>query len=263
MYQNKHKNSVLKIYDNGREDNRLIKSRHGQLEYFTTKTYIDKYAKQSDSILEIGAGTGKYSIELAKEGYNVTAVELVPINVKILKENAKGIKNLKAFEGDALDLSMIKDSSFDIVLVLGPMYHLYSKKDQLRAIEEALRVCKKDGILMFAYLTDGSMVFNSGWNGNMKEVKEEFNSDFSLKQRAKDNFVSFNKENFIKLFNNYRVKPLRFVSADSILQMYENTTNFNMDDQDFEYLKQYHLATCEREDMHGLANHMLFICQKQ
>jgi 16S rRNA A1518/A1519 N6-dimethyltransferase RsmA/KsgA/DIM1 with predicted DNA glycosylase/AP lyase activity len=108
---------VKTIYENYCEDERLERTRHGQLEYLTTMTYIHKYLNDGARILEIGAGTGRYSIALAKEGYNVTAVELVNHNLDILRHNGSGIENLTAMQGDALDLSMISDDMFDLTLI--------------------------------------------------------------------------------------------------------------------------------------------------
>ena len=63
------------FYDQADEDGRLRRSRHGQLEYCTTMAYIHRYAAPGAKILEVGAGTGRYSIALAKEGMDVNASE--------------------------------------------------------------------------------------------------------------------------------------------------------------------------------------------
>jgi len=199
---------------------------------------------------------------IVKEGYNVNAIELVEHNLEVLKANAKGVKNIVAEQGDALDLTRFDDDVFDMVLVLGPMYHLYSKKDQIQAVNEAIRVCKPNGIIMFAYLTDGSIVFDWGTEGNMKEIKKQLNPDFSVKQRPQDLFISFTIYNFEKLLNKTGTTKLHQVATDGIIPICENNPNFKMDDEDFEILKQYHLATCERIDMQGLSGHMLYICRK-
>ena len=120
------------FYDGYCEDLRLKKSRHGQLEYLTTMHYINKMTAANSSALEIGAGTGRYSIALAKKGYKVTALELADRNFDILKENAKGIQNVHCYQGDALDLGGLEDNSFDLTLVLGPMYPLFTKEDMLK-----------------------------------------------------------------------------------------------------------------------------------
>ena len=121
---------INEIYNSFSEDNRLKDSRQGQLEYAVTMNYIHKYLKRGDRVLEIGAGTGRYSIALAKEGYNVSSVELVENNLNVLKNNARGLDNIEAYQGDALDLGRFDDNSFDVTLSFGPMYHLFEAADQ-------------------------------------------------------------------------------------------------------------------------------------
>ena len=99
-------------YNTGDEDKRLD-SQHGQVEFLTTIKYIDKYLKPDDKILEIGAGTGKYSLYYANKGYDVTAIEYVRHNVDILKTKISENLNIVAKQGDAIDLSRFKDNSFD------------------------------------------------------------------------------------------------------------------------------------------------------
>ena len=170
MYKNINTKLLNEIYDKGYEDTRLTRTRHGQLEFFTTMEYIHKYLKPGMKILEVGAGTGRYSITLAKEGYDVTAVELVKSNLEVLKQNAKDVKNITAFQGDALNLSKLESESFDMVLVLGPLYHLYFNHDQQRAIDEALRVCKTNGVVMFAFIPVHNFVYGFGMDGSVSVV---------------------------------------------------------------------------------------------
>ena len=104
------------------EDTRLIRSRHGQLEHAVTMNYIHRYAAPGARVLEVGAGTGRYSIALANEGMEVTALELVESNLEVLRQNGRGIDRLTACQGDAVDLSRFADETFDVTLVLGPLY---------------------------------------------------------------------------------------------------------------------------------------------
>lgn len=108
---------VSSFYDGIDEDGRLNRSRHGQLEFITTMSYIHRYAKKGAKILEIGAGTGRYAIALAKEGYEVTAVELVESNVEVLRKNSQDVQGIQTFQGDALDLGRFEDDRFDVTLV--------------------------------------------------------------------------------------------------------------------------------------------------
>ena len=116
-------------YNNYDEEGRLL-SQHGQVEYLTTMKYIQEYlSKVSEpTILEVGAGTGRYSVTLAKQGYPVSAVELVPHNLEILKSKLDGSEPITAIQGNALDLSVFPNASFSLTMLLGPMYHLYTRK---------------------------------------------------------------------------------------------------------------------------------------
>ena len=79
---------LINHYNNYDEDSRLV-PKHGSVEFLTTMKYIEKYIKTGNHVLEIGAGTGRYSHALAQEGYKVDAVELVEHNIEIFKQNTK------------------------------------------------------------------------------------------------------------------------------------------------------------------------------
>ena len=132
MTVNKHKDIIINKYTEYDEDTRLVSDRGHNLEYLTTMRYIQKFLKPGAKILEIGAATGRYSITLAKMGYDVTAVDLTPKNVEVMKSKSKRLKNFNCMVGDALDLSMFEDKTFDMVLNLGPMYHLFNKKIKIK-----------------------------------------------------------------------------------------------------------------------------------
>ena len=255
---------INSFYDGYREDVRLEKSRHGQLEYFTTMHYINKMTAANTSVLEIGAGTGRYSIALAKKGYNVTAVELADKNLDILMENAKGIDNLHCYQGDALDLGKFDDNSFDLTLVLGPMYHLYAKEDMLKALNEAVRVTKPGGIIMTAFLSIHAIMHDDYLQGNFVEgLKENFTEDFKVKHYTEQLFTGFYIDEFEALFDTLHVKHITTIATDSILELAEMTKNFAMSDEDFELFTKYHLHNCERREYLGSSSHLLHICQKE
>lgn len=255
---------INSFYDGYREDVRLEKSRHGQLEYFTTMHYINKMTTANTSVLEIGAGTGRYSIALAKKGYNVTAVELADKNLEILKKNAKEINNLHCYQGDALDLSRFEDNCFDLTLVLGPMYHLYTKEDMLKALNEALRVTKPEGIIMTAFLSIHAIMHDDYLQGNFVEgLKENFTEDFKVKHFTEQLFTGFYIDEFEALFDTLHVKHITTIATDSILELAEMTKNFAMSDEDFDLFIKYHLHNCERREYLGSSSHLLHICQKE
>ena len=102
------KEIVSGYYNQIDEDSRLQKNRHGQLEYDTTMAYIHRYADKRSKVLEVGAGTGRYSLALANEGMDVTAVELVESNLRVLREKSAGVEHISALQGDATGISNIE-----------------------------------------------------------------------------------------------------------------------------------------------------------
>ena len=142
--------ALTQYYGSYDEDNRLC-SRRGMVEYLTTMRYIEKYLRPGMRILEIGAATGRYSHHLAQQGYQVDAVELVEHNIEIFNQNTKPGENITITQGNAKDLRDFNDNTYDITLLLGPMYHLFTEGEKLQALSEATRVTKKGGVIFTAY----------------------------------------------------------------------------------------------------------------
>lgn len=138
------KRIVEAFYQKADEEERLA-DRQGYVEYMTTMSYIHKYLETHMRIAEIGAGTGRYSLALAGEGYHVEAVELVEHNIQVFKSKLKREDDIRILQGNALELSCFADESMDITLLLGPMYHLFSKEHKKMALAEALRITKPGG----------------------------------------------------------------------------------------------------------------------
>ncbi len=258
--KNQFKDIVINHYNNYEEDKRFDE-KCKNVEFLTTMRYIQKFAKKGCKILEVGAGTGKYSIALAKLGYDVTAVDLTPHNIEILKKNSKNIKNLQIFVGDALNLPF-DDNQFDIVLNLGPMYHLYTNDNKSQAINETIRVCKNDGFCMFAYLTHASIVWGYGVRKNkFSHLKYALNENGSIQNIPEEIFTSYYIEDFNNQFENTPTSFITNVATDGLFPTMRDYIG-QMNDEDFENLLNWHYTTCEREDQQGYSSHMLYICKK-
>lgn len=133
------------------EDSRL--ERH-QLERDITWRYLDTYLPPSGRILEIGAGTGQYTQELARRGYDVLAVDVAPNLVARATERAAAAglsERIKFRVGDARSLAGVPEDAFDAVLLMGPLYHLVVRQDRLLALERAF-ACLKPGTVLFSAL---------------------------------------------------------------------------------------------------------------
>ena len=252
------------FYDRADEDSRLKRSRHGQLEYATTMSYIHRYANQQSRILEVGAGTGRYSIALAKEGLDVTAVELVESNLAVLRENSKGIGNIRSCQGDATDLSRFEDNSFDITLLLGPMYHLYEPEEVNKAIDEAVRVTKPGGVLLFAFISVYAIMYANYLSGNWAAGQEEnFTEDYRVKHFKEQLFTGYDVIEFEQLFEKKPVEWITTAGVDGILEPLEDRPDFSIADEDFDAFAAWYLAFAEKRELLGNTNHLLYICRKK
>lgn len=263
MAVNKYKDIIINKYDEYDEDLRLHSDRAHNLEYLTTMRYIEKFLKSGAKILEIGAGTGQYSIALAKKGYNVVAVDLTPKHVEIMKRKSRRLKNFQCMIADALDLGLFKDNSFDMVLNLGPMYHLFNKKDKNQAIKETIRVAKKNGICMFAYISNASMMTQYGLRHNMvaKLFNEDMDKDGRVADIPEEIFNSFYVEDFKKLFDKTNTKYITNVGTDGVAPALRELIEA-LPRKDWQAFVNWHFITCERPDQQGYSNHLLYICKK-
>ena len=258
------KEIVSSFYGQYDEDGRTARSRHGQLEFCTTMTYIHRYAARQSKILEVGAGTGRYSIALAREGMDVTAVELVENNLAVLRENSKGMENIRSYQGDATDLSRFPDNSFDMTLFFGPMYHLYEEDEVNRAIDEAIRVTKPDGVMMFAFISVFAIMYANYFYGKWSAGQEEnFTDDYKVKHFKEQLFTGYDVTEFEALFQKKPVEWITTAGVDGLLEPIEKRSDFSLSDEDFKAFAEWYLAFSEKRELLGNTNHLLYICRKQ
>ena len=258
------KEIVSGFYGQADEDSRLKRSRHGQLEYATTMAYIHRYAGAGSKVLEVGAGTGRYSIALAKEGMKVTAVELVESNLEVLRENSRGIGGIESYQGDATDLSRFADGSFDMTLVLGPMYHLYEQEEVHRAIDEAIRVTKPGGVIMYAFISVYAIMYANYLQGNWAAGQEEnFTDDYRTKHFKEQLFTGYDVEEFEQLFDGKPVERIATAGVDGLLEPIEDCPDFLIRDEDFDAFTAWYLAFAEKRELLGGTSHLLYICRKK
>lgn len=253
------------FYETHDEDVRLT-SKHGAVEYLTTMRYIEKYLRPGMRVLEIGAGSGRYSHALAQQGYQVDAVELLEHNIGLFHQRTQPGEQVAVMQGDARDLSFLASNTYDVVLLLGPLYHLFTQEDKLQALREAVRVANPSGVIFAAYcMADASILAYGFVRGGIHTLMENHMLDpdtFQAFSHPWDIFELHRREDIDALRSHLDVEPLHFVAADGMSQHLRETID-SMDDKTYELYLRYHFAVCEKVELTGYSNHTLDIFRKK
>lgn len=257
---------ALTQYYSGYDEDGRLRSQSGSVEFLTTMRYVEKYLKPGMRILEIGAATGRYSHTLAQRGYRVDAVELVEHNIEIFRQNTIPGENVTIQQGNAMNLHMFGDDTFDMTLLLGPMYHLYTVEDQKKALSEAIRVTKPGGIICAAYCgNDATMVQYCFGRGMLKlEHYRELVDFHTFKAQADpaELFVLYRQEDIDALMEDFPVHRLHYVGTDMATHYMRDTVDA-MDQVFFKLYLRYHFTICERSDLVGASHHILDVFRKE
>lgn len=122
-------------------------------EFILTTWMMDKYIRPGDTILDIGGGPGRYSINYAQKGCSVTLIDLSDNNICLAEQKSKefGV-SIKSFAKNCLDLEELHLEQFDHVFLMGPLYHLRKETDRINAVELALKHLKKNGMLYVSFI---------------------------------------------------------------------------------------------------------------
>lgn len=255
---------VKKYYAEYDEENRLIKDNAHKIEFITTTTYLNKYIKKGSKILDVGAGTGRYSFYYYEQGFDVTALELCEKHINIMVKKTEELKsNLNIIQGNALDLSVFENDSFDVVLCLGPIYHLTDKVARDKCIKECLRVLKPNGVLAVAYVNRLTQFIKmiSRDKDNINDIGlqriVDHGSEFG---DSNDCFYFSTYEEIEDLMNSFEVKKLDHLGTDGMSDLLRNRVN-EFSDSEFDLWLKYHLNTCKNASIIGYSMHGLYICR--
>lgn len=247
---------VEQWYADGYEDTRLSRSQSKQVEFLTNTHFIQKYLRSGAEILDVGAGAGEYSLHFARMGYHVCAVEPAEGNLRAFRKKLRPEDPVELVKGNALDLSLYGDSRFDIVLLFGPLYHLREEKDRLRCIEEAKRVCKPEGIIFFAFISN-DMVFLTEFCKNERYFTEgEYDKEtFKLHNLP---FVFHTVDACRNLLQKAGIRIVGEVASDGASELLGARID-SLDEENYQRYLRYHFYICQKPELLGMSNHLLFI----
>lgn len=250
---------IQQTYEIFNEDARLNHSQAARVEFLTTVRCIEQYLQPGSRILDIGAGAGEYSLHFARRGYEVSAVELSPRNVADFRAKLTDGLKIDLHQGNALDLGMFPDKSFDIVLLFGPLYHLHSDADKRRCIAEAMRVCKDEGKLFFAFISNDMVIMTE----LMYDPDYMKNGDYDKQSFRLDDFpfVFHTPGAARELLRGSGVNILREIAADGFSELLADRINA-LDAQGYEQYLKYQFYICEKPELLGASNHLLFVGEK-
>lgn len=251
---------VAEYYDYTKErpeDTRLNRSNAYMLEYITTMHFINKYLKTGDKILEEGCATGIYSLDFAKRGYDVTAFDISDRNLGILRNRITDNMTITTTNLNATNLDNILDKTYDVTLLLGPLYHLFSTEDKNKAIKEAKRVTKRNGLIFISFLSKDYIMMQ-----NCELIFENSDRYLTAECEFSNNldeiFNYFYVDEFDELMNQHNLEKLHILTTDGISQFISEKIN-TLSDSGYQKFLNYNLRNCERRELLGFSPHILFI----
>ena len=247
---------VQEVYQRYNEETRLNKSRAARVEFLTTVRYIEKYLSPGAKILDVGAGAGEYSFYFARKGYSVSALELADANIAAFRAKMTEHDSIDLVQGNALDLSRYDSESFDVVLLFGPLYHLHEEADKLRCIEEAKRVCKKDGKVFFAFISNDMVILT------MQQLHSDYliSGDYNKETFRLDDFpfVFHTPAHCRELLGKAGIQITHEVASDGASELLQDLVN-GLDEASYQQYLRYHFYICEKPEFLGMSNHLLFV----
>ncbi len=274
---------VRKYYDENaeREWGRLACDAYHSLEFIVTMHFLDKHLPKKGLILDAGGGPGRYTIELAKKGYEVILHDLSPKCLEVASKEIEkaGVKGQikKIVEDSITDLSQFASGGFDAVLCLGALSHLIERRDREKAASELVRVAKKDApifvsviglygvfrtILQRPYLRDEltapfhEETFSRGIHRSAWHKHEPV-------QGFPDAYF-FHPSELRDLFEKRGVETLEMATCEGLSSHLQEETNTIYEDKEkWEQWLQLILRTCNDPCMLGLGEHFLYIGRKK
>lgn len=254
--------NIEKHYNKHPEDLRLLR-RHGIVEFETTMHHLHRFLQPGYSVLDIGAGTGRYTSALMAEGYEVKAVELVRRNIEVF---LKREPSANVVQGDARNMPFLPSASADVTLLLGPLYHLIGDQEKVKALSEAKRVTKPGGVILVAYLMNEysilSYCFDEERIGDFLS-RGVVDRKFHIQSQEDELYDYVRLEDIDRLNEQAGLERVTIFSPDGAAD-YMRTRLNQMSDETFAHFIEYQKCISERPDLIGAGSHVVDVvrCKK-
>jgi ubiquinone/menaquinone biosynthesis C-methylase UbiE len=178
---------LLAFYAQGGEEPRLVAGGPSRLEYARTLELLDRHLPSAPAdVLDVGGGPGRYAAWLAERGHRVTLLDIVPLHIEQAAGRAQTGSPFAVALGDARSLA-VGDDSCDVVLLMGPLYHLPDAQDRHRAMQEAARVTRPGGVVICTAITRFAALLDGLDSGQLSEPEWRAAVDRTLATGAHSN----------------------------------------------------------------------------
>lgn len=253
---------------------RLQRSPYRRIEFIVTTHFLEKYLPKHGLVLDAGGGPGRYTIELAKKGYDVVLLDLVPEMLNLAKKKVRRAKvqgRVKQFvQGSIDDLSMFSDNTFDAVLCLGgPLCHLLTPEQRMKAASELVRVAK-DRAPIFASVISRIGLLRSilvSFPHEMQHAKHHWKVGDYVPGLHGKGFTAahwFLPEELRELFEGQNVETLEMAGLEGLSSHHERKTNRLFRDREkWNMWMEILLETCTHPSVVGSCEHFLFVGRKR
>lgn len=273
--------TVREYYDRNAEKEwkRLVQDPYSQLEFIVTTHFLDKYLPKKGLVLDAGGGPGRYTIYLAKKGYDVVLFDL---SAECLREAEKRIRSARVkrrvkdvVQGSVTDMSQLQDERFDAVICLGAMSHLLGRKDRDLAAHELVRVAKKDAPV-FVSVINLYGVFRTVLQRIQHELlasshKQMFSQGIHRVSWHRDepDYRGFPDAYFFRpaelqdLFERQGLVTLDMATCEGLSShLKEETNKIHEDSKKWKFWLDLILRTCTDPAILGLGEHFLYVGRK-
>lgn len=260
---------VVETYENYKEEERLTTNNARKIEFITTTKIFDELFNTKLKILDCAAGTGAYAFYLSEKGHDITATDITPRHINYMNKKLKDkAYTMETSVLDATDMSIFDNESFDVVLNMGPFYHLTDSTQRDKCISEGLRVLKRGGLLVTAYIpryyvfqyvaiSDSKYLNNNLAKQiiNTGELRHDDEKCFWT-----DTYYSSSEE-MEKLYNETGLQIIDHFSQDGISPLFHEKVD-TWNDEQFDIWCDYHYSICREKSILGASNHVIIIGRK-
>jgi SAM-dependent methyltransferase len=253
---------------------RFQKDPYHRLEFDTTLEFLRRYLPKKGRILDAGGGPGRYTIELAKRGYDVVLLDYTPANLRFARKQIDkeglGKRVREIVEGSIVNLSRFSNGDFDAVICLGgPLSHLLKEGDRRKAVSELVRVAKRHSPIFISVISRLGVLATE-----LRYFQDEI--QLPLFRRVRDSGDYFGEREFTATHfflpeelreiveRDHDVEVLEMVGLQGIGSVHKEEVNeLAKNPRRWKIWLDTHYMTCTHPSVVGLSEHMLVICRKR